>query len=66
MKEKWTGHLVGKMHNNDVSYEQLAKHLGVTKAYVGMVLNCKRTPPNAKERFETAVNEIINNKGEKE
>ena len=63
MKEKWTGRLVGKMHINDVTYEQLAKHLGVTKAYVGMVLNGKRTPPNARQRFESALNEIINKKG---
>ena len=60
MKDKWTGELVGKMHINEVTYEDLAKELGVTKAYVGMVLNCNRKPPNAKERFEGAYNAIIN------
>lgn len=60
MKEKWTGNLIGKMHNNDITYEDLAKQLGVTKGYVCMVLNCKRNPPNAKERFEGAYNAILN------
>ena len=62
MKEKWTGSLIGKMHNADVTYEDLAKEMGVTKAYVSMILNCSRTPPNAEERLNDAFNSILKRK----
>lgn len=54
MLEKWTGNLVGRMHNAGVSSKDLAIELGVTEAYVSMILNGKRTPPDAKERLERA------------
>ena len=57
--DKWTGRLVGKMHNEQISNNDLAAKLGLNKSYVSMVLNCQRRPPNAKERFEKAVDEII-------
>lgn len=59
MPEKWTGILVGRMHNKKVTQEDLAKRLGVTKAYVSMVLNGARNPVGAKERFESAFIETI-------
>lgn len=59
MPEKWTGDLVGKMHVNRVSYEELAKKLGFTKPYISMVLNGSRKPPNAKEKFNAALDEIL-------
>ena len=59
MVEKWTGRLIGKMHNNGVSTTDLAAELGVTKAYVSMILNGARKPPDAKSRLETAVDAII-------
>lgn len=59
MVEKWTGRLIGKMHNNGISIADLATELGVTKAYISMILNGARKPPNARERLETAFNTII-------
>jgi predicted transcriptional regulator len=59
MPNEWTGVLVGKMHNNDISQVALAKHLGVTKVYVSMVLSGARQPKGAQERFEDAVEKII-------
>ena len=59
MVEKWTGRLIGKMHNNGVSAADLAAELGVTKAYVSMILNGARKPPEAKNRLESAVDAII-------
>lgn len=59
MIPKWTGHLVGKMHNNKVTNIDLAEKLGYDKNYVSMVLNGKKTPKGARERFEKAVDEII-------
>lgn len=59
MVEKWTGRLVGKMHNERITYDELAEELGVSKPYVGMILNGKRNPPGAKERLEQAVDAIV-------
>lgn len=52
--DEWTGDLVGRMHNARISQQDIANELGVTKAYVSMVLNGARKPPNARERLETA------------
>lgn len=57
--DKWTGELIGKMHNNKVTFEELGNKLGITKGYVSMVLNCQRKPPDAEQRFNAAVDEII-------
>lgn len=62
MPEKWTGRLIGKMHNHNVTYEELATELGVTKPYVGMILNGQRKPKGARERMEAAVDAIIERK----
>ena len=59
MVQKWTGRLVGRMHNERIKAEDIASELGVTAGYVSMILNGKRNPPGAKERFEQAVNAII-------
>lgn len=56
---KWTGELIGKMHNNKVFKLELAEHMGLSVEYVSMVLNGRRTPPDAEERFNKAVDEII-------
>ena len=31
MPEAWTGRLIGKMHNNDISYEDVAKKVKVNE-----------------------------------
>ena len=59
MPEKWTGALIGKMHNEKITYEDVAKKIGVTKAYISMVLNGSRKPSGIQERLEIAVDEII-------
>ena len=59
MPEKWTGRLVGKMHNERVTQEEIAAELGVGKAYVCMILNGKRNPPNARERLNDAFDAVI-------
>lgn len=57
--DKWTGELIGKMHNHKVTLQEIADKMGVTKGYVSMILNCQRKPPNAEERFNAALDEII-------
>lgn len=59
MREKWTGRLIGDLHIYDITIKELADFMGITNSYATMVLNCKRTPPGAQERFETALREYI-------
>ena len=63
MKEKWTGVLVGKMHVHDVTCDDLASELGLSKSYVSMILNCKRKPPEAEERMMSAFRSILEKRG---
>lgn len=66
MPEKWTGDLVGKMHNNRVTYDDLAMEIGVTKAYISMILNGIRNPPDGQERLEAAYNSVIRRRNQEE
>lgn len=66
MPEKWTGRLVGKMHNERITYEELAKELGFTKPYVSMILNGKRSPDGIRTRMEEAVNRLVQKKRSEE
>jgi predicted transcriptional regulator len=59
LPEEWTGTIVGKMHVNGITYEELAKKLGITKSYVSMILSGSRHPAGAEQRFKKALNEII-------
>lgn len=59
LPKKWTGNLVGLMHDEKVSFSELADELGVTNRYVSMVLNEHRTPAGAEEKFTAALNRII-------
>ena len=62
MPEKWTGRLVGRMHNNQITVDDVAKHLGFSRSYCSLILNSKRNPPGIREKMETAVSEIIKEK----
>lgn len=64
MPDKWTGRLVGKMHNERVTYDELAAELGVTKGYISMILHGTRKPAGIKERMETAFAEVIRKRQE--
>ena len=59
MPKKWTGDLVGLMHDNKISKTQLAEKLCVTREYVSMVLNGHREPAGAEDKFRAAVDELI-------
>ena len=62
MPEKWTGRLIGEMHNHNVTYEELAAELGVTKPYISMILNGARKPAGIRKRMEDAFNEVVRKK----
>lgn len=59
MPEKWTGRLVGRMHCEGVSYADLGNELGVTTAYISMILRGERKPAGIRERLEAAFDAII-------
>ena len=62
MIETWTGELIGKMHNNRITYDDIAAEMGVGKAYISMILNGKRNPPNIQDRMESAYSEALKKK----
>lgn len=59
MREQWTGELVGRMHNAQVTLDDLAAEMHCTKSYVSQILNGRRKPENAQERLENAFNSIV-------
>lgn len=59
MVEKWTGRLVGRMHNERVTYDEIAEEMGVTKSYISMILNGSRKPEGVRERMEAAFAAVI-------
>ena len=59
MLDKWTGTVVSKMHVYEITQQELADELGVTKGYVSSVLHQKVTPKNAKQRVTAALDAIL-------
>ncbi len=64
MPEKWTGALIGKMHNNGIKQVELARKMGITNSYAGMILRGERKPPNIREKMESAVDQLIAERNE--
>ena len=64
MPKKWTGDLVGLMHNHKISIQMLADELGVTNRYVSMVLNGHREPAAAESKFTAALERIVQKRSE--
>lgn len=62
MAEHWTGRLVGKMHNHGVTRSDLAAELGVSDAYISMILHGKRSPIDAQHRLEEALHRVVERK----
>lgn len=59
MPEKWTGELIGKMHNNGIKQVELAEKLGFTNSYTGMLLRSERKPLGIRQKMESALDELI-------
>lgn len=59
LPREWACDLVGRMHKFGIAQKRLAEHLGVTPEYVSMVLNGRREPAKAEEKFCKAVEELI-------
>lgn len=65
MPEAWTGKLIGKMHNNGISYNDLGAKLCITNQYISLILNGVRNPSGMREKMEKAVDELIQEKNGK-
>lgn len=59
MPEHWTGRVIGRMHNHNITMQELADRMGITRAYVSLLLNSKRNPPGIREKMESTVAEMI-------
>ena len=59
---KWTGDAVKRMHLENITRQQIADIMGVSKAYVTMILNGRKTPEDAKTRVWNAINIIVANR----
>ena len=62
MPEQWTAGFVGEMHQYKIKQIELAQELGMTPEYVCAVLNGKRHPKNAEQRFKAALTLIVRRK----
>lgn len=63
MLEKWTGELIGEMHNHGIKQRELAEEMGITNAYAGMILRGERKPPNIQVRMQEALQNLISKRG---
>lgn len=59
MPEKWTGDLIGRMHNERVTQDDLAGELNCGKAYISMILNGARSPADAESRLNAAFEAVL-------
>jgi len=59
MPEEWTGEVIGIMHNNRISYQQMADKLGWHVKYLSAVMNGKRSPTGAEAKVREALAEIL-------
>ncbi len=65
MPAPWTGEIVGKMHMYGITAIHLAEKLGINPKYLSAVLNGKREPAGAQQRFEGALDELLAERAEK-
>ena len=57
--ERWIAETVGKMHVNKITQIELAKKMGVCNDYVSMILTGKKSPKDAKQRINEAIDAIL-------
>lgn len=60
---KWACKVFADMRMKNITQNELAKKLGMTKQYVSAILRGKRTPPDAEQRVKAALDEIIKERG---
>lgn len=61
-RPEWTGDAVKLMHLYGITRKEVADELGVTNAYITMVLNGRQVKDKTKDRINSALLKIIANK----
>lgn len=59
MPAQWTGEVIGKLHNNGITAKDFAAYLGLNPKYVSTVLNGKRNPKNAEQKFREGLEQML-------
>ena len=62
MPAQWTGEVLGEMHLNDISAQELAEKIGIHPKYLSAIMNGHREPKGAEEKVRTALDELIQEK----
>lgn len=66
MPKPWTGEAVKRLHNNEITANELAKEMDITVTYLSSILNSKREPTGIEERVNKAIDSILEKRKAKE
>lgn len=58
-KPMWTANIVKQMHLHSITRDDLGKAMGITGNYVSMILNGEREPAGMRERMESTIKQLI-------
>ena len=64
MPAQWTGEVVGEMHLNSISAQELSRKMGIHPKYFSAIMNGHREPKGAEEKVRAALDELIREKTE--
>lgn len=64
MPAQWTGEVLGEMHLNSISAQDLSRKMGIHPKYFSAIMNGHRKPEGAEARFRAALDELIQEKKE--
>ncbi len=59
MLPKWTGEIKGTMHIHEISMQELADEMGISKTFLSALLHGKRSTKDAEFRIRNAMMAII-------
>lgn len=59
MPAKWTGELVGKIHNAGLTIKEVAAEAGMNPKYISTVLNQDADAPKAEAKLWAALDRLI-------
>ena len=66
MPAKWTGKLVGELHNRGISIKELSAEAGLNPKYVSTVLNSEAKSPKAAKKLNDALDAMIERRKQEE
>ena len=60
--QNWISQVVGKMHVNKITQIEVAKKMGVCNDYESMILTGKKSPKDAEQRINDAIDAILSDR----